>query len=206
MRRFGKAVAVSAVGLTIGFVAGSTGVMPMPKMSLQWSIPVVEAGRYVPSASSRAGTEIVFVYVGSSTCGWSNTRDMPDYVDYLKQRLNRHAQDRGLAFAAIGIARDRVVEDGLEHLKKFGAFDEVTTGRGWANLGVQRYVYGEMPGQGATPQVAVLLRRLDYVSGHVVVTDQDVLVRKVGVAEIAQWVADEAPLPDALAFRQDIAP
>lgn len=175
--------------------------MPIPDVTVRWSVPVLKAGEYIPTGSVDAGEEIVLVYIGSSTCGWSNVPELPDVVRSLKVKMQARAQTEGMGFAAVGVARDAVVANGMEHLDKFGAFDEVMAGRGWANAGVQKYIYGEMAGLGATPQILVVSRRLGYETGHVTFNDEKVLIRKVGVDEIAGWAAEGAPLQSPLQVR-----
>jgi len=128
------------------------------------------------------------VYIGSSTCGWSNVPELPGVVEDLKRGVYGWAKEEQLDFAAIGIGRDMSVSAGLRHLEKFGLFDEVVAGRSWANAGVQEYVYGDMSGPGVTPQVVVLLRRTDYMStGRVVMEANRVLIRLAGLREILEW-------------------
>ncbi len=58
----------------------------------------------------------------------------------------------------MGVARDIVPEKGIEHMSRFGRFDEMIAGMGWRNTGLAKYVYGELPGPAATPQVIVTTR------------------------------------------------
>ena len=187
------------VGVALGFGLGSLGLLPVADVDVRWTIPALSVGEYVPGSLSTEGEETVLIYLGSSTCGWSNTPELARLIRGLKAELQLRARREGWRFAAIGIAKDRRVDDGLAHLDKFGAFDEVMTGRGWASLGVQEYVYGQgsLAGPGVTPQVIVVSRRLEFVaSGHISIADEHVLIRKVGLDQIAEWVADGAPFPD----------
>ena len=156
-------------------------------------------GRYVPAASVATGAELALVFIGSSTCGPSNAEPLPGWIDGIKLQVREHARTRGAAFAAIGIARDRSAADGIAHLRRFGAFDEVIAGRGWLNTGMLRYVWEDLPGRAATPQVLVVERRIvdrsSPAAAEAVVADERVLVRKVGLREIERWVAAGAPVP-----------
>lgn len=188
------------VGICLGFGLTTIGVMPMPDLSVRWRVPVVEAGRYRPLAAVR-GEEIALVYVGSSTCAWSNAEALPGIVQDLKLNVLARARDEGKGFAAIGVAQDAVAANGVDHLSKFGEFDEIVAGRGWANIGVQKYVYGNMPGPGGTPQILVVARTLSHDTGHVVVGGERVLARMVGLNEITEWA--EAGAPFAIRSTQD---
>ncbi len=192
----GKRLVLLAVlpGLGLGFGLSVLGLMPVPDVRVRWTVPVIEAGRYAPAAAQEAGEEIVLVYVGSSKCAWSNAPELPGIVRALKRDLLARARAEGRGFAAAGVARDVRAAAGLAHLEKFGAFDEVMAGRSWANAGVQKYMYGNMPGPGATPQILVVARTLDYDHGHVSISDERVLARAVGLEEITEWAAKGAPL------------
>lgn len=190
------------IGVCLGFGLTAIGAMPMPDVRVRWRVPVVEAGRYRPVAAL-PGEEIALVYVGSSTCAWSNAEELPAIVHDLKLRLLTRAREEGKGFAAIGVAQDAVASNGVEHLLKFGEFDEIAAGRGWANIGVQKYVYGNMPGPGGTPQILVVARNLGHETGHVVVDGERVLARMVGLNEITEWAAAGAPFAIRSATRDE---
>ena len=186
------------VGLALGFGLGSLGLLPVADVDIRWTVPALSVDEYNPEALATEGAEALLVYVGSSTCGWSNTPELPRLVGDLKRELRSRARREGWRFAAVGIAKDRRAADGLAHLEKFGAFDEVMAGHGWANRGVQEFVYGQgsLAGPGVTPQVLVVLRRLEFVAdGHISIADEEVLTRKAGLDQITDWIADGAPIP-----------
>ena len=188
----GRLCVVSLVlGGAVSFTLAYRGVLPIPTIDFIWSgNRVGESGGYRPQDGVTTGKkqEIVLVYIGSSTCGWSNVPELPGVVEEIKRGVYSWAKKEELDFVAIGIARDISVRAGLRHLEKFGLFDEVVAGRSWANGGFQEYVYGEMSGPGVTPQVVVVLRRMDYKNTGQVVTEwRRVLVRLVGLGEIIEW-------------------
>lgn len=196
-KRWTVALAVFlVVGATAGYQLAQNGGLPIPTVDVTWRDAIRNVERYVPGASIDAGDEIVLAYIGSSTCGWCNHPELPDAVRHAKLALLERARSVGKRFAAMGITRDALPSNGWKHLEGFGAFDEVMTGRSWANLGLQRYILGEMAGLTAVPQVLVLERTLDYENGHVSVEHERVLVRKVGVGEIVEWSKSDAPIPD----------
>ena len=182
----------AVIGIGLGFGLTTMGVMPIPEVRVHWRVPVAEAGRYRPVAAV-PGEEIALVYVGSSTCAWSNAEQLPAIVQGLKQELLARARQAGKGFLAIGVAQDGVAANGVEHLYGFGEFDEIIAGRGWANTGIQKYVYGDLPGPGGTPQILVVARTLNHETGHVVVGGERVLARMVGLTEITDWAAAGAP-------------
>lgn len=88
------------------------------------------------------------------------------------------------------------MRNGLDHLAKFGFFDELSTGRGWVGMGMMKYVFGDIPGPASTPQVIVLGRTLRRQPGGQTAFDgEDVVVRKVGLEEIRLWVERGARVP-----------
>ena len=181
-------------GVVIGFVLGLRGLLPIPEVN--WRLPASAADQYVPAHPMNPGPELALVYVGSSTCGWSNVPELPDMIKELKRELGKRAESLGMSFAAVGVARDMVAADGIRHLEKFGDFDEVMSGRGWANIGVLKYVYGEeQVGPGVTPQVLVVERSLDDTAGHMALGAERVVLRRAGLDEIREWVRIGAPTP-----------
>lgn len=189
-----RRLAAVMVVLATGFGLGIAGLMPVPEVQVAWSVPAVESRQYVPG-SAGAGEEILLVYMGSSSCHWSNAPGLASTVRQLKLDIQRRVRSDGLTFATLGIARDRSVVTGMKHLRKFGAFDEVTAGHGWYNDGVRRYVYEELPGPASTPQVIVVRRTLGTEGDQRLVANEQVLVRKVGLSEILEWAEAGAPLP-----------
>lgn len=156
-------------------------------------------GRRPPAgADTTTGDERLLVYIGSSTCGPSNDDSLPALVATLRVRVRAWAQRDRRRFVVVGIAKDRDVRSGLHHLARFGDFDEVTTGRNWANMGVLKYVYRDLPGPGATPQVLVVDRHLTNEIGGVEVRNEVVRIRRVGLREVSEWAAaKDDRLPDA---------
>ncbi len=179
----------------VAFLGAYLGQVPAPEISVEW-----EAGqaRYTPSYSAVDGRELAFVYIGSSGCAASNRPFLPETVKQLKLLIEEQARNRGRSFVAIGVARDWDVEAGLEHLEKFGPFDQVMAGRNWLNIGALKYIWEDVPGIAATPQVVVLDRRIETPEGRgagYAIQDAHLLVRKVGTREIRRWLKRGAPLP-----------
>lgn len=75
---------------------------------------MIEAREYSRSASLQPGRELVLVYIGGSTCGWSNVPELPKIVKSLKRHFQSLAIDNGMQFSAVGIARDTDPHAGWE--------------------------------------------------------------------------------------------
>lgn len=175
--------------LTGGFLAGLFGLIPRPvDLHVRWSVPVLAPETYLPEARVDSGPEIVFVFIGSSQCRWSTDPEAQQLVRKAKLAVRETAHQRGHGFAAIGIARDMIASDGIEHLDDFGNFDETLAGRGWMNTGVMKYIYGDLPGPAATPQIVVVKRHVRVENGQRSIVDERVLTRKAGLVEIRKWV------------------
>ncbi len=190
-------VVISGASFATALVIGLLGVVPLPRLDVVWRGTSADAE---PVAAMETGPELALIYIGSSTCYWSNVDLLPSLLREIKTQLRERAQSTGYYFASIGIARDRNVESGLRHLRKMGPFDEVMTGRGWLNIGVLKYVFEDLPGPAATPQVLVVKRQLYRELEATEIRSEEILVRKVGVAEIEAWVQQGMPLPTIAAL------
>lgn len=173
-----------------GFVLGLVGLVPKPDVTLdvQWSVPALAPESYLPSARTDTGEELALIFVGSSRCRWSNRPELPGLVRQAKLAIRDRAQAEEVGFVAIGIARDAVASAGIRHLAEYGDFDELTAGRGWLNAGVLRYVFNELPGPAATPQIIVVRRDVVVNGGQRTIGNERVVVRIVGFTQIRDWV------------------
>ena len=173
-----------------GFGLGAFGMMPKPEVDfrVRWTLPAFASESYQPEGRADSGPELVFVFIGASRCRWSNLAEARQLVRRAKLAVREAAHERGHGFAAVGIARDVVASEGTAHLREFGNFDEVTAGRGWMNIGVMRYVYDDLPGPAATPQIVVVKRNVRVENGQRAFVDEQVLTRLAGLVEIRKWV------------------
>ncbi len=189
-----RRVAVTTFALLLGVLAGALGLVPIPAVKVQWTLPRFQ-DEYVPIGRADAGDELVLVVIGSSGCGWSNEPAFRRAVRAARTIVQSASRDRGVGFATVGVAKDEVVQRGVEHLEWLGPFDEITTGRGWRNDGVLKYVYQDFPGQASTPQLLVMKRTLVHRGDEWSVEGARVLIRKVGLSSIERWVDVGAPFP-----------
>lgn len=188
-RKVAVGASIVALGAITSFSLTVAGIVPIPRVDVVWR-GHADPAAYRPSGSIATGKteEVVLVYIGSSSCGWSNVPELPGLVERMKRDLRAWSTDRELGFLAIGIARDINVAAGLRHIESFASFDEVMAGRSWANVGVQKYVYGELAGPGITPQVVIIHRRIEYHgTGKVAIESERVLARMAGLREITDW-------------------
>lgn len=188
----------------IPFILSATGVIGRLEIDIQWK-ESEPSKRYVPNFENPEGWELAMVYVGSSNCAPSNVDYLPSAVKKLKRRLRKRAESAGYSFATIGVARDWKVDEGINHLHKFGTFDAITSGRNWLNYGVIRFMYTRYPGEAGTPQVVVVSRQVKTVKddGIYAIAKGRQLARKVGSEMIRDWANTGRKLLPTLEDRND---
>ena len=198
------AATVFAVGAAGGAALAAAGIMPT--VDIELAVPAREAREYRPGSVSATGTgdEIVLVYLGSSSCGWSNLPEVSRAVRDAKLLVSEHAQNAGMRFSALGISLDMDAARGWAHLRKAGLFDEVAAGMGWANSGAHKYVFGPLAGPASTPQLLVVQRSLSDGPGGSPKAESDrVLARHVGSSAIVRWVSQGGAYDSRVGERSD---
>ena len=151
---------------------------------------------YVPKYRKEYSRELQLIYIGSSRCAFSNNKEMYDAVDGIKSLLSEKADSLSIGFTSIGIASDWDPDQGIDHLNKFGYFDEIIVGNNWSNTGVVRYL-GEMNGELSTPQILVTLRT--YIGPvKAKVSEEKKILTITGMDNIANWFKNGASLPKEL--------
>lgn len=74
----------------------------------------------------------------------------------------------------------------------------IMTGRSWLNEGILKYIWNDIPGAAATPQILVVERQVDGLKPEGIrnyrLLDEKLIARKVGAKEIQQWFELGAPL------------
>ena len=79
--------------------------------------------------------QLLMIYFGASTCGWCARPDTHELLRRAAFALRETAEGDNLGFLAIGVALDRDMEAGLDHLRLIGIFNQVSAGYSWANVG-----------------------------------------------------------------------
>jgi hypothetical protein len=140
--------------------------------------------------------ELALIVFASSRCEACNHPDLPGFIEAIRDSVARQAHASALGFVTVGIGIDSDPGAGLGMLDKLGGFDVVSSGGGWANdLGV-RYLWRELPGERAVPQVLVTRRTiLGPPSPLYGLNDEHVLHRVTGLAGIGAWLERGAPIP-----------
>ncbi len=179
-----------------GIVTTYLDLFEIPNVSISWDNK--SNFNYQPNYVATGGRELALIYIGSSGCGYSNAEELPEMVDQLKSLVQNTASVNNIGFLTIGMAKDWKIENGLEHLSKFGEFDEIMTGRSWANEAIIKYVWYGSFGEPATPQVLIIDRVLKVTHSHGAnyeIRNEKLLTKQVGIGAIRQWLELGAPLP-----------
>jgi hypothetical protein len=146
-----------------------------------------ERTTYKPNYEFRSGEELVLVFIGASFCGAQREPGFPGVVERAKLAAARHAGQHRMQFRAHAVSLDWKPDEALAFLRHFGAFDEISIGSNWLNDGAVRYIWRDMPGQPAVPQILILQRHVE-TGGAVSVRDERVVRRIMGTAQITAWV------------------
>ncbi|MGQ0764298.1 MAG: hypothetical protein ACT4OZ_01360 [Gemmatimonadota bacterium] len=122
---------------------------------------------------------------------------MRDLLEHLRGMLPAQASAAGasLRFQAIGVDHD--VQASLDHLKGLGRFDAIAAGDAWLSIAAGELAWGDFAGPRSTPQILLVDRMLRVSgygpNGYVEVLRERLLARKIGLAEIDEWVKLGAP-------------
>ncbi|MDE0013372.1 MAG: hypothetical protein OXU36_19665 [Candidatus Poribacteria bacterium] len=181
------------------FVAGIARIIPVPHFSFGMREPIWgNDAAYQRTFRVDYKEELHVVFFGSSVCAASNDEELPEMIDAIKKEMLRHAIDMDLGFNAVGVAIDWYNEDGINYLRKYGAFDEIVAGRKWHGLGARTFMKENIVGQTFTPQVLIYLRESASSEGEDLNSQlprNTILVRKIGKQEIDIWIETGMGIP-----------
>ena len=164
-----------------------------------------DAQEYEPDFELPESAELIVVYIATSNCVGNLYPRLDSAIHQMKIVLSKRAEASGIGFGAIGVAAQWSVEDGLAYLlegesnagkKDFGAWDEVHAGRNWINASAINYIWREIQGRPAVPQVVVLERTI-LTGSRIEVGPDQFLARYVGSEEIVAWVDNAMPLSNS---------
>ena len=173
--------------LVTGIALGISDAVPLPRLT--WPTNFRADEEYEPARAHAEGRELLLVAIVSATCVWSNLPEVSTAIRTAKGLVAQQADERGVGFAAIGVAKNVSAMEGIRHLAQHGRFDEVMAGRGWYNTGVIQFIYGDIAGLAGTPQLVVLEQEVALRGGKRTVMNRRELDRVVGADQIVEWVA-----------------
>ncbi len=140
--------------------------------------------------------EVYVLFIGMTGCGASQREELVRAVRAIRDSLTSHIDTTEFTFAVAGAALDHDPTAGLKWLGEFGKFDEVLAGRSWMNLAAVEFIWRDLPARPLVPQLVVVVRSVAEPDDRNIDVGTDrLLARKMGVAEIVDWVNAGTPLP-----------
>ncbi|HYT82732.1 MAG TPA: hypothetical protein VEK86_04730 [Gemmatimonadales bacterium] len=135
------------------------------------------------------------IFIGATFCNADKAPGFKQTITKMREFVSSQASARHYHLATIGVALDWTVRDGLDFVRAFGDFDEVMVGRNWLNEGAIKYIWRDVVGDPKVPQIVIVLREVKVGDRAINVGMETLLLRKMGVDEITEWVNNGAPLP-----------
>lgn len=126
------------------------------------------------------GTEVLAIFVASSTCGASEYAGLAAAVRRIRSQLKHDAGQEGKRFVFMGIALDQDPMVGIEFLREFGPFDEIQSGGGWLNAGSISFIIRDYPARREVPQLILLERVVKVVDGSIEDLSDRLIGRRTG--------------------------
>lgn len=114
----------------------------------------------------------------------------PGYRDLLREAtsaLREHAASRDVHFATVGVHMGAPSKKTLEMLRYYGPFDEISAGRNWGNTAVVKYVWRDVPGVSAVPQLIVVTEHMEITPTYITVGLPKLLIRVAGLPALRDW-------------------
>ena len=133
----------------------------------------------------KSGPELVAVFMVASTCRASHNPALPHILDSIRVRLGERAARAGEQLVMIGVSLDDDPATGLGFLSRFGKFDALIAGGGWAGPGALDYMIRDLRGELAMPQLVLLSRDVTIGQTAIASSSDHVLGRYVGPSQMA---------------------
>ncbi len=187
---------VSAYGLAIVAACISIGMIVSALSYRKWGAkPLIVMNSVNRSASSRitrqsnleSGVEVLAVVIGSQSCGASTTPGFSGAIARILTELETDATRHGRRFSSVGVALDQSPADGIQFLSTIGSFDEVMVGRSWLNSGAVHYIWRDIAGMPALPQLVLVERSVSVGERSISIGSDKLLARHVGIDQIMSW-------------------
>jgi hypothetical protein len=127
--------------------------------------------------------------------------DVKAAIGALRGTLARAYEGRYASITVVGVAINTDLREGLAYLNSIGLdhFDEITTGRGWQNGEVIRWIQRGQAAPAAVPLIVVVTRTMtaSIAPLAIVYSPDSVLAVVQGRAALVEWIQTNAPLPRA---------
>lgn len=146
--------------------------------------------------------EIVFIYIDSPNIRQYNDSTLVKTLISLKKRVSEKADSLNMGFLAMGVAITWDVNQGYDHLSKFGSFDELLIGNNWIGTGGLKYIFEDIPGRQGIPQIVLTKRVYDAdesddgtVRNFRGIESEEQIARHIGEKSFESWLNDGLLIP-----------
>lgn len=141
------------------------------------------------------GDEYLLIFIGATFCHAADIAGFADTVEVMKQAVRAATASRHANLSVIGAALDWSPSEGSKWLGRFGTFDQEVLGGNWLNPVAVTYIFRDLPGEPALPQIVLVRRHVDISKQGIEVSPEVVVARKLGADEITAWVRAGTPIP-----------
>jgi hypothetical protein len=142
-----------------------------------------------------SGLELVEIFVGNSGCAASTSTQIPGAMATIAASLGTQMIKKGGYVTRRGVALDGQPADGLRFLNRVGTFDEIDLGHNWLNAEAVNYIWRDVPGKAALPQIILVEHHVQVTPSAITIGPDRVVARKIGMHAIVEWARAGAPLP-----------
>lgn len=137
-------------------------------------------------------TEYVVDLLVSSSCGACRrlAEESEGLLDGLRPALETQLIAPGDSLTRVIVRVHGLDADpgqGYRFASSFGEADEVTAGRRWLNGAAIELLFRDNVGSPEVPQIVIRSRQLTVIPPFVRISDDEVLLRKMGVDELLRW-------------------
>lgn len=169
------------------FVLACASVLYLGRVALPEFRGDLPAATETTGTRESTGTEIVMLVIGSSTCGASMNDSLPRIVASIATAAGNRAEAAGKQFATVGVAIDGSASAGLKFLSRIDQLDEIVAGRNWLNSAAVTYLWRDLPGNAALPQVVLIERPIEVDTKNIRVGKDSLLARVIGLDSLSLW-------------------
>ncbi len=143
------------------------------------------------------GEEIQAILLASPTCKVCQTTEFRRIMASSLADLSARNWGEGRRYSKVFVGLGHDVDEGLALAESISDFDELIVGHGWLNLGAIQYLWGGLPSEASTPNLAITRRRIEFDenTGRLLPENEELLIRLLGLGEIRRWVANGAVVP-----------
>jgi len=180
------------VGLSVGHLARRKS-PPIVDVRLTSEVPF----NADPATGKRpSGPEVVMVFIGTPTCGFSTDPRLAPLVRKAVSSLRERVASVGLPLVSVGVSSNWVPGEGWRFLERIMDFDEVVIGRNWLNSKVVELGWSFPNAAVGTPQIIVYRQSVVSPSeaDRASISREAPTIRVTGLDEIQRWVEAGCPL------------